>query len=85
VINGNGVTPSRKRKRDIEVGVERFMAASPERGSSDGILDTIAATIHSTIMAVPEVANRSTLWDNLIILGNGSRVRGGSCEEKHQQ
>jgi actin-related protein 9 len=85
VTNGNGVTPSRKRKRDIEVGVERFMAASSERGSGDGILDTIAATIHNTIMAVPEVANRSTLWDNLIILGNGSRVRGGSYENNIQQ
>ena len=82
VTNGNGVTPSRKRKRDIEVGVERFMAASPGSGNSDGILDTIAATIHSTIMAVPEVANRSTLWDNLIILGNGGRVRGGLCEKR---
>jgi actin-related protein 9 len=81
VTNGNGVTPSRKRKRDIEVGVERFMVASPASGNSDGILDTIAATIHSTIMAVPEVANRSMLWDNLIILGNGGRVRGGSCEK----
>jgi actin-related protein 9 len=77
-MNGTGAAPSRKRKRDIEVGVERFMAASAGSGTSDGILDTIAATIHNTIMAVPEVASRSTLWDNLIILGNGSRVRGKS-------
>ena len=74
--NGDSAPPSRKRKRDVEVGVERFMAASPQTGSNDGVLDTIAAAIHSTILAVPEVANRSTLWDNLIILGNGSRVRG---------
>jgi actin-related protein 9 len=80
VINGNGIAPSRKRKRDVEVGIERFMAASPGSGTNDGILDTIAATIHRTIMAVPEVANRSSLWDNLIILGNGSRVRGESCD-----
>ena len=79
-INGTGAAPSRKRKRDIAVGVERFLAASPGSGANDGILDTIAATIHSTIMAVPEVASRSTLWDNLIILGNGSRVRGKSCQ-----
>ena len=78
VSNGNGTAPSRKRKREVEVGVERFMAASPGPGTNDGILDTIAATIHSTIMAVPDVANRSTLWDNLIILGNGGRVRGKS-------
>jgi actin-related protein 9 len=82
LLNGTGAAPSRKRKRDIEVGVERFMAASPGRATTDGILDTIAATIHNTIMAVPEVASRSTLWDNLIILGNGSRVRGKSCKNQ---
>ena len=80
VTNGNGTAPSRKRKREVEVGVERFMAASPGPGTNDGILDTIAATIHSTIMAVPDVANRSTLWDNLIVLGNGGRVRGRSTK-----
>jgi actin-related protein 9 len=82
MMNGNGTAPSRKRKRDVEVGVERFMAASPGSGMNDGILDTIAATIHSTIMSVPDVASRSTLWDNLIILGNGSRVRGESDETR---
>ncbi|KIX02469.1 uncharacterized protein Z518_08410 [Rhinocladiella mackenziei CBS 650.93] len=67
---------SRKRKREIEVGVERFMAASPPPGMSDGIIDIIAEAIHHTILSVPEVNLRSTLWDNLIILGNGSRIRG---------
>lgn len=76
VTNGDGAAPLRKRKRDIEVGVERFMAAAPPAGANDGILDTIAATIHNTIHSVPDVSPRSTLWDNLIILGNGSRVRG---------
>lgn len=73
---GESIAPSRKRKREVEVGGERFMAASPATGLNDGVLDIIAATIHSTILAVPDVANRSALWDNLIILGNGSRVRG---------
>ena len=68
-----------KRKRDIEVGFERFMVASPPPNSNDGILDTIAATIHSTILSVSDIMQRSTLWDNLIILGNGSRVRGERC------
>jgi len=74
----NGVALPRKRKRDVEVGIERFMAATPSPGSLDSILDRIAAAIHRTILSVPEVANRGTLWDNLIILGNGSRVRGSS-------
>lgn len=67
---------SRKRKREIEIGPERFMAATPSTGHSDSILDRIAGAVHSTIMAVPDVSSRSSLWDNLIVLGNGSRVRG---------
>lgn len=57
-------------RREIEVGPERFQAAS------GGILDTLADAIHSTVQACPELSKRSELWDNLILLGNGSRVRG---------
>ena len=78
VTNGNGAMPSRKRKRDVEIGIERFMAASPANGSNDGILETIAATLHSAILSVPDVSLRGTLWDNLILLGNGSRMKGES-------
>lgn len=67
---------SRKRKREIEVGKERFMPASAATDESDSILDKVAAAVHSTIMGVPEIPARAALWDNLIILGNGSRVRG---------
>lgn len=72
----NAVPTARKRKREIEVGVERFMAATPGPGMTDGIIDTIAEAVHHTILSIPEVPQRSTLWDNLIILGNGSRIRG---------
>ncbi|KEF59369.1 uncharacterized protein A1O9_04213 [Exophiala aquamarina CBS 119918] len=74
----DAVPTARKRKREIEVGVERFMAATPAPGMTDGIIDTIAEAIHHTILSVPEVPQRSSLWDNLIILGNGSRIRGFS-------
>lgn len=57
-------------RKEIEVGVERFMAAS------GGVLEQMADTIHRTILSVPEVAKRSELWDSLVILGNGSKVRG---------
>lgn len=67
---------SRKRKREIEVGPERFMAAAPPAGSADSVIDRIAGAVHSTIMAVPDISSRSTLWDNLIVVGNGSKVRG---------
>jgi actin-related protein 9 len=75
---GNGTRRVRKRRRDVLVGVERFMAVSPASASrnSEGILDTIATTIHSTILSVPDVSVRSTLWETLIILGNGSKARG---------
>ena len=74
----NGTARMRKRKRDVVVGVERFMAVSPPSASrsNEGILDTIATAIHDTILSVPDVSIRSTLWENLIVLGNGSRLRG---------
>ncbi|KAI9783024.1 MAG: Actin-like protein arp9 (SWI/SNF complex component arp9) [Peltula sp. TS41687] len=52
-------------QKEIEVGIERFKLAD------GGILDTIADTIHRTIMSVEEISKRSELWDSLIIVGNG--------------
>jgi actin-related protein 9 len=75
-LGASSEATSRKRKREVEVGVERFMAATPATGQTDGILDNITAAIHSTVLGVPDVSQRSGLWDNLIVLGNGSRVRG---------
>ena len=78
----DGPAPARKEERrrnranatfvrkDVEVGIERFKAAD------GGILDQIADSIHRSILSVPEVNKRSELWDSLIILGNGSKVRG---------
>ncbi|CAK3920845.1 Actin ARP9 [Lecanosticta acicola] len=57
-------------RREIEVGPERFQAAS------GGILDRLADAIHRTVQSCGEIGKRSELWDNLIILGNGSKVRG---------
>jgi actin-related protein 9 len=75
---GDADPVSRKRKREVEVGVERFMAATPPPGVSEGIIDRIAEAIHHTILSVPEIPLRSSLWDNMIIVGNGSRIRGTS-------
>ena len=71
-----GSSPNRKRKREVEVGVERFGAASPVPGESEGIIDKIAAAIHSTVSTYPDASQRSALWDNLIVLGQGSKIRG---------
>ena len=57
-------------RKDVEVGVERFKAAD------NGILEQIADSIHRCILSVPEVSKRSELWDSMVILGNGSKVRG---------
>ncbi|KAL4891442.1 actin-domain-containing protein [Aspergillus ambiguus] len=75
-------TPSRfiRQTRDIEVGVERFLSATPKQQTGDrlssGILEDIATQIHHTILAVPEANKRSELWDSLIIVGNGSKIKG---------
>lgn len=73
--NGNAEGPSMTSRagpirREIEVGTERFMAASND------VLERIADAVHRTISSVDEVNKRSELWDSLIVCGNGSRVRG---------
>ncbi|KAJ5774872.1 hypothetical protein N7457_009768 [Penicillium paradoxum] len=66
--------------RDIEVSVERFLLTSPRSKTGDrlsgGILEDIATQIHHTILAVPDATKRSELWDSLIIVGCGSKVKG---------
>ncbi|KAI9820363.1 MAG: Actin-like protein arp9 (SWI/SNF complex component arp9) [Pycnora praestabilis] len=57
-------------RREVEVGVERLMA------TSGGTLEAIADAVHRTILSVEEVGKRGELWDSLVILGNGSKVRG---------
>ena len=61
-------------RKEIEVGRERFEAAS------DDALRTIADAVHRAILSVPEISKRSELWDSLIIVGNGSKVRGEYIE-----
>lgn len=90
VLEGETVTPAprkeeRQRRRttetvalirkDAEVGIERFQAAS------GGILDQIVDSIHRCILSVPEIVKRSELWDSLIIVGNGSKLKGISDTE----
>ncbi|KAL1616514.1 Actin-like protein arp9 [Neofusicoccum ribis] len=57
-------------RREIEVGVERFQAAS------GGVLERLADAIYRTVASVEEVNKRSELWDSLIIVGNGAKIRG---------
>ncbi|KAF9885555.1 Actin-like protein arp9 (SWI/SNF complex component arp9) [Aspergillus nanangensis] len=75
----NGPNRFIRQTRDIEVGVERFLTATLKQKMGDrlssGILEDIATQIHHTILAVPE-AKRSELWDSLIVVGNGSKIKG---------
>ena len=57
-------------RREIEVGLERFQAAS------GGTIERIADAVYRTVMSVEEVNKRSELWDSLVICGNGSKIRG---------
>ena len=69
-----------RQTRDIEVGVERFLSATSKTNTGDrlssGIFDDIATQIHHTILAVPDATKRSELWDSLIVVGNGSKIKG---------
>lgn len=80
----NPPTPSRKESRrrthpsaayirtEVEIGPERFGAAD----TTSGILARIADSIHRCILSVPEGSARAALWDSLIVVGNGAKVKG---------
>ncbi|KAI0392374.1 actin-like ATPase domain-containing protein [Xylariaceae sp. FL0594] len=57
-------------RKDIEVGLERFTFA--DRAEINRIVDTI----YNAIQGIDEVYKRSACWDNLVFVGNGSRLRG---------
>ncbi len=63
-------------RKTIDVGPERLQAAS------GGILDQIAEAVHRCIGAYPDVSKRSNLWDSLVIVGNGTRVKGMYTPDK---
>ena len=58
-------------RKEVEVGVERFLAD----GEDHEMLHRIAASIHHCILEAP-LEVRSAMWDNIVIVGNGSKIRG---------
>jgi len=56
--------------RELTVGTERF------RGAECGILHRISDALYASISSVEDVAKRADLWDNVIVVGNGGKVRG---------
>ncbi|KAI1501697.1 hypothetical protein F5X99DRAFT_418314 [Biscogniauxia marginata] len=81
-INGDNLPPTsesaktiterrtRRVRKDIEVGLERFLFA--DRGEINRITDTI----YRTIQNIDDIYKRSTCWENIVFVGNGSRLRG---------
>lgn len=63
--------PQAKRvRRDIEVGLERFTFADRAE------IDRIATAIYDAVQNIGEMYMRPACWENLIFVGNGSRIRG---------
>lgn len=60
----------RKIRREVEVGLERFLFADRDE------IDRIVTTIYRTIQGVEDMYMRPACWDNLVFVGNGSRLRG---------
>lgn len=57
-------------RRELTVGTERFEAATGP------FLANLSSAIYRTIQSHPYPNARSELWNNLVIVGNGSGVRG---------
>ncbi|TKW49167.1 SWI/SNF and RSC complexes subunit arp9 [Colletotrichum tanaceti] len=57
-------------RRDVEVGLERFTFADRAE------IDRIVTTIYRTVQGIEDMYMRPACWDNLVFVGNGSRLRG---------
>lgn len=57
-------------RRDVEVGLERFKFAQRHE------IDRIVHAIYRTVQGVDDMYMRPACWDNLVFVGNGSRLRG---------
>lgn len=65
--------PERRPKRiqrNVEVGLERFKFAQRRE------IDRIVYAIYRTVQGVDDMYMRPACWDNLVFVGNGSRLRG---------
>ncbi|KAF3192438.1 Actin-like protein arp9 (SWI/SNF complex component arp9) [Orbilia oligospora] len=61
---------SGERRKEIEVGTERFKAAE------GGILEAIADAAHRVVSSADNYNLRSECWNSVIIAGGGCRVKG---------
>ncbi len=61
---------TRRVRRDIEIGVERFLFADREE------IDRIVTAIYRAIQSIEDMFMRPQCWDNIVFVGNGARIRG---------
>ena len=61
---------NRRVRRDIEVGLERFLFADRQE------IDRIVTTIYRTVQGIEDMYMRPACWENLVFVGNGARLRG---------
>ncbi|OAA61440.1 Actin-like protein [Cordyceps fumosorosea ARSEF 2679] len=57
-------------KKDIEVGLERFTFADRSE------IDRIVTAVYRTVQGIDDMYMRPPCWDNIVFVGNGSRLRG---------
>ncbi|KAL2266900.1 hypothetical protein VTJ83DRAFT_4177 [Remersonia thermophila] len=61
---------TRRVRRDIEVGLERFQFADRRE------IDRIATAIYRAVQEIDDMYMRPGCWENLVFVGNGARIRG---------
>ncbi|KAJ4294776.1 Actin-like protein arp9 (SWI/SNF complex component arp9) [Collariella sp. IMI 366227] len=61
---------SRRVRRDIEVGLERFQFADRQE------IDRIVTAIYRAVQGIEDMYMRPGCWENIVFVGNGARVRG---------
>jgi actin-related protein 9 len=61
---------TRRVRRDIEVGLERFQFADREE------IDRIVTAIYRAVQSIEDMYMRPGCWENIVFVGNGARTRG---------
>lgn len=61
---------TRRIRRDIEVGLERFKFADRRE------IDRIVTTIYRAVQGIDDMYMRPSCWENVVFVGNGARIRG---------
>ncbi|KAK4099354.1 actin-like ATPase domain-containing protein [Parathielavia hyrcaniae] len=61
---------TRRVRRDIEVGLERFQFADRKA------VDRIVTAMYHAVQGIEDMYMRPGCWENIVFVGNGARIRG---------